>query len=283
MLEKIYDIIVLFSRRDISVAEKIANLWGYYKVVTIHKFRPDSLTFKFRGHMIHSLSFSDLRVILREVFILGDYSVALQTTAPVIFDCGANIGITSIYLKEQYPNAQITAFEPAEKTFEILKKNLAHFKDVTCVRAALGKQDGGTVRFWEMRGKPGGSTSIQEVNEAKSSRRDFTQVEVPATKLSSYISGSIDLMKMDIEGGEGLVLDELAESGKLTHIKEIVLEYYYNPANKHNKLSRVIYLLEEHGYVVVIFGTDLSASSELLKSKDAYHFMIRAFKKKQSA
>ncbi len=280
MLETIYNITVLFSRRDMSVAEKIANLWGYYKIVTTHKISPHNLTFKFKGHTINALSFSDLRVILREVFVLGDYNVDLQTSAPVIFDCGANIGITSIYFKEQYPNAQITAFEPAEKTFEILKKNLSHLKDVTCVRAALGKQDGGTVQFWEMRGKPGGSTSIREVNEAKSSRRDFMQVEVPAAKLSSYISGLVDLMKMDIEGGEGLVLDELAESGKLTYIKEIVLEYHYNLANKHNKLSRIVDLLEGHGYTVVIFGTDLSASSELLKAKDGYHFMIRAYKNK---
>ncbi len=282
MLEKLYDIAILWGRNDISLSEKVANLVGYYRIIALHKFNSRKLTFSYKHHTIRALSFNDLRVILREVFILGDYSVALENKAPVILDCGANIGISSLYMKERYPNARITAFEPSEKTFEILKENLAHLKDVTCVRAALGKQDGGTVQFWEMSGKPGGSTGIREVHETKSSRREFVPVDVPAAKLSTHINGPIDLMKMDIEGGEGIVLDELLESGKLQQIRELVFEYHYNPSNEQNRLSRILSLLEDNGFSLVIFGSDVRSSSEILKSKDAYHFMIRAFQKTSS-
>jgi len=128
-----------------------------------------------------------------------------------------------------------------------------------------------------MSGKPGGSTSIQEVHATKSSRREFTPVDVPAAKLSTYITGPIDLMKMDIEGGEGIVLGELVESGKLKLIREMVFEYHYNPSNEQNKLSYIVNVLEENDFSLVIFGADARSSSEILKSKDAYHFMIRAY------
>jgi len=82
---------------------------------------------------------------------------------------------------------------------------------------------------------------------------------------------------MDIEGGEGIVLGELVESGKLKLIREMVFEYHYNPSNEQNKLSYIVNVLEENDFSLVIFGADARSSSEILKSKDAYHFMIRAY------
>jgi|GEM_PF-2911462 len=124
MLEKIYDFAILFARKDISVSEKVANLVGYYRIIALHKLNPRKLTFSFKRHTIRALSFSDLRVILREVFLLGDYSVACDRASPVILDCGANIGITSLYTKERYPHARITAFEPSEKTLRSSRRIL---------------------------------------------------------------------------------------------------------------------------------------------------------------
>ena len=46
---------------------------------------------------------------------------------PFIIDCGANIGLSVIYLKNLYPDAEIVAFEPDEQNFQLLQKNIASF------------------------------------------------------------------------------------------------------------------------------------------------------------
>ena len=54
-------------------------------------------------------------------------SLAYETDArePRILDCGANIGLASIYFRQRYPNARITAFEADPSLAAICRRNLA--------------------------------------------------------------------------------------------------------------------------------------------------------------
>ena len=57
---------------------------------------------------------------------------------PVILDCGANIGYTTLHYKRQLPGAQITAFEPDPVFLPLLRRNLQRndAADVAVVDAA---------------------------------------------------------------------------------------------------------------------------------------------------
>lgn len=55
----------------------------------------------------------------------AEYYVPDEIKPDVIFDIGANIGITSIWLAKKYPAARIYSFEPVAENFEILEKNQA--------------------------------------------------------------------------------------------------------------------------------------------------------------
>ena len=64
---------------------------------------------------------------INEIFVEGIYKQQLQPR-PFIIDCGANIGLSVIYMKSLYPQATIIAFEPDEKNFELLKTNMRNFE-----------------------------------------------------------------------------------------------------------------------------------------------------------
>lgn len=60
-----------------------------------------------------------------------------------------------------------------------------------------------------------------------------------STRLSSYINGTVDFVKLDIEGSEGAVLNEL--NGKLHNIGAITLEYHQNLGNlAERRLEKII-------------------------------------------
>ena len=58
--------------------------------------------------------------------------VQLKDFSPTrIIDIGANVGASAIYFHSQYPNAQVTCFEPSTKNFRYLTQNLQDINHIT--------------------------------------------------------------------------------------------------------------------------------------------------------
>ncbi len=265
------------SRTDIGMSHKI-NLFAQYGFMSLKRKFFKTNPINFLGYKVYSRSYDNLQGILREIFMFADYGLKIANPAPVIIDCGANIGISLLYFKYRFPKSNILAFEPSKENFKVLKQNVESNKlqDITLINSAVGKEKG-HIKFWDNASKPGGSTSTQEVFEAKN-MTNFKEAEVESVKLSDYIKSDIDLLKIDIEGAEGEVIEELKVAGKLKNIKEIIFEYHYNSANVQNSLSKILATLEDGKFKIVIFGTDFAISSEKLKAMKSYHCMIRAYK-----
>ena len=113
-------------------------------------------------------------------------------------------------------------------------------------------------------------------SKAQNSSLSFTEYPVQAKRLSSFITGRVDLLKMDIEGAEGSVIKELAESGALTKIDSVIMEYHHNRANISNDLPKLLSTLHEQGFKTLIYENELSLSSEQLMKQEATHFLLRA-------
>ena len=64
---------------------------------------------------------------LNEIFIDEIYKIKLPPNARII-DCGAHIGLSVIYFKRICPTSFITAFEPDEQNFNLLKQNIQSFQ-----------------------------------------------------------------------------------------------------------------------------------------------------------
>jgi FkbM family methyltransferase len=263
-------------REYLTVSEKVQLLSGYYWLRMRYVAKSPSHV-SFAGLRFTTPSFSNFIAIVREVFLFGDYYFKAKNDAPLIIDCGANIGVTTLFLKRLYPNARVIAFEPSPVAVAALRKNISdnNIQNVTIVEAAVSNEEG-TISFWEQPSKTGGSTAVRDVFESKSEATKFEEVSVRATRLSPHITEDIDLLKMDIEGAEGLVINELSMSGTLKRVKNIIMEFHENPDNRTNDLSTMITTLKENGFKIVIFASEITPSSEQMLRKPAHHFLLRA-------
>jgi FkbM family methyltransferase len=77
------------------------------------------------------------------IFIKDQYHVnKFLKKDSVVIDGGAHIGLFSIFAAELAYKGRVLAFEPANKTFKILSKNISYFSNITPVHAALGSEPG---------------------------------------------------------------------------------------------------------------------------------------------
>ena len=67
------------------------------------------------------------------------YRAELATgRSPVIVDCGANIGLSALWLARRFPRATIVAVEPEADNFAMLQANTAHLGErVRCVQGGV--------------------------------------------------------------------------------------------------------------------------------------------------
>ena len=140
--------------------------------------------------------------VLREIFLEGEYDIMLESEPKVILDIGSNVGASVIFFRLKYPSAKIYAFEPNPYIFERLRKNVEQFPHIEVYPYAVADTDG-TIDFFVYPDSHISSSLIQRTDAQKPTL-------VPARSLSSLERelsiGHVDLMKFDIEGGEGRML-----------------------------------------------------------------------------
>ncbi len=175
-----------------------------------------------------------------DIFVRQTMRVELDTVAPRILDCGANIGLASLYFKRLYPAARITAYEADPAIHEILSVNLRrnHASDVETIQAAVWKETG-TISF-ACEGADSGAVSEVAANT------EAVRREVPSIRLRDLIEAEpIDLLKLDIEGAERAVLADCA--GALSNVRAMLMELHdFDPRQRN--LPFVLDLLERERF-----------------------------------
>jgi FkbM family methyltransferase len=195
--------------------------------------------------------------LFEEIIVRQPYAVDLPA-APQIIDCGANIGLSVVYFKQRFPDAIMLAFEPAPDNFDLLQRNVAsnHLTDIACYEAALAIEPG-TVT---LHSEPGVQGSLHATVGHATARPWLSGTrDVEAVRLSGYIDGRVDLLKLDVEGSEGAVLLDLESAGKLQMVDRILIEYHHHLGSNALTLAGVLSLLEANGFDYMI-ATDLDSA-----------------------
>ena len=172
-----------------------------------------------------------------EIFVCEIYRFETSSPNPIIIDCGANIGISSLYFKTIYPNATLIAFEPDESLANIFQKNMQqngvdHF---TLHKAAVWTENG-TISFNNM----GSEASSIDVSGNSNST-------VPTLQLASILAEhpTIDLLKIDIEGAEYPVIQDCVS--ELHKVQHLFIEYH-GLATETYKLETILRIVSEAGF-----------------------------------
>lgn len=158
---------------------------------------------------------------VKSIFESKSYAIPLGPDPQMqlnVVDIGANVGVFSLYIKSQFPNATIHAYEPLPALYELLTKNTQGFSDIHCYPFGLSDKDQQCNIYFTPNNS--GETSIKR-------RTDFYEtISIKEAKSSFEESGinHIDVLKIDTEGCECEIIESLLYI--IDDIKIILVEYH---------------------------------------------------------
>ncbi len=238
--------IILTKRSNFTFKEKFEVLRiqfaNHFK--SIGKQHKAEVTQKIFGFEVTAYSYSSLKCLFKEIFLLNDYLCELDGDTPKIIDCGANIGMAIFYFKKRYPNCHIKAYEPNPNAFRLLEKNVTqnNLKNVQLFNIGLSDQNG-TVDFFLSNDK---GTLLGSLLQERGGEN---KISVQAKTLSSLIKDDqIDLIKIDIEGAEIQVIDDLVQAKKIKNCKNYIIEYHHKINGAKSKLSSFLEHFESNDF-----------------------------------
>jgi FkbM family methyltransferase len=178
------------------------------------------------------------------IFVAGTMRFAADRPDPRILDCGANIGLASLYFKRLYPRARITAFEADPAVAALCRRNMIAngAGDVEVEAKAVWREDG-VVRF-QLEGADSGAI------EGTSTGLVAPSAEVPAVRLRTLLLRErIDLLKLDVEGAEAAVLADCEEA--LGNVRALLLDVHeFEPTER--RTPDIMCLLARAGFLVSV-------------------------------
>ena len=152
-----------------------------------------------------------------------------QFIPKVIYDCGANIGIFSLYSATHFPSAKIICFEPDKNNLALLRKNLSA-NGVTADIRESGVWDKKCLLYYHP-----GRNSIEGITNEEPS-----PFPIPVECLE--ITNADVWVKIDVEGAEYQVLPVLLRSHPLPRYMSIELHFF------HTRGHEIVDLLKTSGY-----------------------------------
>ncbi len=191
--------------------------------------------YNFNNSKIYYSSPSEFLHTLKEIFVHEIYK-GIYPPGSYIIDCGANIGLSTIYFKEQCSDAEIIAFEPDTKNFELLAKNIAslNLSNITLRKEAVWIDDA-EIDFSD----DGTMGSKIELNSVKKTN------PVKAIRLKNLLNKKVNFLKLDIEGAEYLVLKDIAP--ELQRVENLFIEYH-GKFNQINELTDMFVIIQQAGF-----------------------------------
>lgn len=174
------------------------------------------------GNSIAFNSYETFLYSFKEIFIYQVYCFTITQKSPTIVDCGSNIGLSVLFFKLICPDAKVLAFEPEPQNVGFLQRNVFNnqLENVLVYPLALSNKVGeelfrkNNVEEGSLRGS------------LFSFRGNENTIKVQTAMLSQYINEPVALVKMDIEGAELLVIEELILKDKMHFIDQLILEYH---------------------------------------------------------
>lgn len=182
---------------------------GSLKLTKDRKGNGEVHSYRFKGRDIFYRSGSSDVHIIYEILLKkhykAEYYVPDNIKPEVIFDIGANIGISAIYFANKFPHSTVYCFEPVLQNFNLLKKNTSQYKNIYCFNIALGNKDGKININASDNDLNFGGGSIYDLGVNKNKVQEVKLVK-PTTFCEQENIKNIDLIKIDVEGSEYDVL-----------------------------------------------------------------------------
>ena len=168
--------------------------------------------------------------LFAEIFIFKEYNVDGEGEVKTIIDCGANIGLASLYFLSKYPGARIIALEPEAENYKLLQRNLTNYPNVTCLKKGIWNKSS----LLKVTNTEKGNLAFMVEETTEDTIHTIEGISV-ADLMKEYGIKRIDILKVDVEGSEeqvflsnvdwlpkvGMIFCEIHESLKPGLVKKI--------------------------------------------------------------
>ena len=202
--------------------------------------------------------------LLHEIFVNAEYSFHTPVARPRIVDCGANIGMSVLFFKAVYPDADVLAFEPNAVSFAQLTRTIEANALVSVVaEQAAVTERGDTATLYRDESDP--ASIVASVDRAWGGSSGQA---VRAVRLSDYITTPVDFLKLDVEGSEHGVVRDLVTTGAIEWIRETVIEYHPLDAVP-SSLAEMTDALGAAGFDVRVQPSPSGSSTKLIRARRA--------------
>jgi FkbM family methyltransferase len=213
-----------------EIIEKISKKVKSHPRKKPGRVKIDGLPFTFAD--LHSFYYQAIQIFGSDL-----YGFQVDNDNPVILDCGAHIGLASLYFATKYPNSQIHAFEADPVIAKMLTENINSFglRMVNAHPQAVWINEEGVC--FNKSGDDSGFISDEEPENLE---------KVPSIRLKQIIENQhVDLLKLDIEGAEYDVIKDCDEA--LMNVKNIIIEVH--KFRDHNgSLGDILGILEKNHF-----------------------------------
>jgi FkbM family methyltransferase len=209
--------------------------------------------------------------VYRQIFVEQEYGgVEATTDVRFILDCGANVGLASVYFLNRFPQASILAIEPDPDNVVICRQNLKPYGSRAiviqggvwsgCSPLAVVPSEFGAGNKWGV--------------QVRSCRHGATGDEVvegyDVLSLLKYVDvDHVDILKIDIEGSELPVFASLPDRW-LPRVRNLVIELHDDKCSLavFSALERYKYRLFRRGDLTYFLGLTQLQSNNLSEHVD---------------
>ena len=188
----------------------------------------------------------------------------------VVVDAGASIGDITLKFAEYFPNSEVHAFEPFPLFFETLNEKSKIYTRVIPYACALSNTNGKALLNINISEDTNSllNTECHKSNPHSSLLETKETIEVETKTLDKiFPNETIDLLKLDLQGGEYNALKGAENLFKHERIKCIICEVMFqkNYKNQSNGSDLIMYL-EKQGFKILNFYQNHYHHGELLQS-----------------
>ena len=180
---------------------------------------------EFNGHKFFFRNGSSDTSVIQAMFCeKPEYTFPTNLNTKCIFDIGGNFGLLSVILSITFPEAKIYSFEPVKENYDILRKNIEHYPNVTAYNFGLGESSElRTIKTSDDETDHGGFSLYE--NGLVKNHREQTVLIRSINEVIDEIQCSPDMIKIDTEGAEYDVLTSL-KLERLDQVKYIIGELH---------------------------------------------------------
>lgn len=167
-------------------------------------------------------------VILEGVWVNNDYLHPSLENVKSVLDVGGNIGLSAVWFSEWLKPQRYAAMEPDPRNLPVLKKNIEHNQlDIKVFPCAATAEPG---EFEFSLTHEFGCSFLGDlvINDTQHQKQNL--VKVPGRTITSVLDElnwpTVDLVKMDIEGGERELMRNCSQW--IHRVKQLVMEIHAN-------------------------------------------------------